>query len=327
MTFTPNLSRSNFGRMGGNNIIASGLSTLAGILEREKSRGVGTIALSPDAERLLRAFPAEFMSAGRREADVTTPVAGASGAAKESSSETSPALPQPAAAQRIPIPHVPESDRTEAWVREQLNTIFKAAKNCPDCRSLGTLFETLVFARGNPMADIVFVGEAPGIEEEEAKGPFVGPIGQKLDQILKAMGTSREEVYLSNLVKFRPRKGDGRFQGSTERPPQEEEMAASLPYFRAEIEVVRPRAIVVFGGTAAEGLLERGGTLAGFRNGAHLFEGIPVVVTYHPSHLLRAESETGAEAGNMKRLFWEDMLKVMDLVGMPVTAKQRGYFS
>ncbi len=313
--------------MGSNNTIAAGLSTLAGILEREKRRGVGTIALSPDSERLLRAFPVEFMTEGRRKAVVTALAAEAPRKSVLATIETPSTPPLSPIVRRFPIPLIPEPDRTEAWVREQLNAIFKAVKNCSDCRSLGTLFETLVPARGNPMADIVFVGEAPGIEEEETKSPFAGQIGQKLDQILKAMGTRREEVYLSNLVKFRPRKGDGRFQGSTERPPQEDEMAASLPYLRAEIEVVRPRAIVVFGGTVAEGLLERGGSLASFRSGAHLFDGIPVVVTYHPSHLLRVESESGPEAVNIKRLFWEDMLKVMDLVGMSVTAKQRGYFS
>ena len=313
--------------MGGNNTIASGLSVLAGILEKEKSRGVGTVALSSEAERLLRALPAEFVSAGRRKAAVPTPMAEASRQTKELSIETSPPQTTSGIVRRFPIPPVPGSGRSESWVREQLNAIFKAAKICPDCRSLGTLYETLVPARGNPMAHIVFVGEAPGIEEEETKVPFAGQVGQKLDQILTAMGTRRADVYLSNLVKFRPRKGDGRFQGSTERPPQEDEMAVSLPYLRAEIEVVRPRVVVVFGRTAAEGLLERGGSLAGFRNGEYLFDGIPVVVTYHPSHLLRVEPESGPEAGNMKRLFWEDMLKVMDLAGMPVTAKQRGFFS
>jgi len=228
---------------------------------------------------------------------------------------------------RFPIPAVAESDRDEAWVRAQLNAIFKAVKNCPDCRGLGTLFETAVFAAGNPQAEIMFVGDAPSVEEEAARRAFVSPAGQKLDQILKAMGLSRELVYLTNLVKFRPKKGDGRFQAASDRPPQEDEMSVSLPYLRAEIEVVRPRVIVALGRTAAEGLLEKGGSLAGFRNAEHHFEGIPVIVSPHPSYLMRPEFESDPQqAMGAKRLVWEDMLRVMDRLDMPVTEKQRRYF-
>lgn len=313
--------------MGGNHSIASGLSTLVGILEREKSRGLGTIALSPDSERLLRALPAEFMSAGHRNSVLPKPAAEARNPVTETRIKVPSPVPISTGAGRFAIPQVVDSERTEAWVRTQLNAIFKAVKNCPDCRSLGTLFETVVFAVGNPQADIMFVGEAPGAEEEKQRKPFVGPAGQKLDQILKAMGVKREDVYISNIVKFRPRKGDGRFQGSSNRPPQHDEMAVSLPYIRAEIEVVRPKVIVALGRTAAEGLLEKGGSLASFRHGEHHFEGTPVIVTYHPSYLLRQESESNPEqAMSAKRIVWEDMLKVMDRVGMPVSEKQRGYF-
>lgn len=105
-------------------------------------------------------------------------------------------------------------------------------------------------------------------------------------------------------------------------------MAASLKYIRAEIEVVRPRVIVALGRTAAEGLLERGGNLATFRKGEYFFQGIPLVITCHPEYLLRQESDGSLEqAKAAKRAVWEDMLKVMDLLGMPVTEKQRGYFA
>ena len=170
--------------MGSNNTIASGLSTLVGILEREKSRGGGTVALSPDAERLLRAFPVEFMRAGRRKAVVTALAAEAPRKSVLATIETPSTPPLSPIVRRFPIPPILEPDRTEAWVREQLNAIFKAAKICPDCRSLGTLYETLVPARGNPMAHIVFVGEAPGIEEEETKVPFAGQVGQPRTQAL-----------------------------------------------------------------------------------------------------------------------------------------------
>jgi len=300
--------------MESSNLIAAGLSTLVGILEREKSRGVEAITLSRGAENTLRQLPAEFMIHARRKpAPVIAPVT------------VQPGQPE---IQKVSVPESRGARYTEAQAREQLNTIFKAVKNCPECRSLGTLFETVVFASGNPVADIMFVGEAPGAEEEKVKKPFVGPAGQKLEQILKAMGLKRDDVYISNIVKFRPKKGDGRFQGSSNRPPQPDEMAASLKYIRAEIGVVRPRVIVALGRTAAEGLLEKGGTLASFRHGEHDFEGIPVIVTYHPSYLLRQESESNPEqAMQAKRVVWEDMLKVMERAGMVVSAKQRSYFS
>ncbi|MBP6603890.1 MAG: uracil-DNA glycosylase [Verrucomicrobiales bacterium] len=323
--------------MSGENPITSGLTTLLGILNREKRRGGETIALGAGAENALRSLPLELRSFGRRTAaplaspKATKPTGGTATIPPQESGAARSELPSPASTASsgtFVIPSVPDSERTEAWRREQLNAIFKAVKNCSACRELGTLFETVVFATGNPQSDLMFVGEAPGFEEEQARKPFVGPSGEKLDQILKAMGLSREVVYLTNIMKFRPKKGDGRFQGATSRPPQEEEMAASLKYIRAEIEVVRPRVIVALGRTAAEGLLERGGNLATFRKGEYFFQGIPLVITCHPEYLLRQESDGNLEqAKAAKRAVWEDMLKVMDLLGMPVTEKQRGYFA
>ena len=101
-----------------------------------------------------------------------------------------------------------------------------------------------------------------------------------------------------------------------------------MPFIRREIEAVAPKIIVALGATAAEGLLEQGGTISSLRQQEHEFAGVPVVVTYHPSFLLRQESEPDAEkARAAKRKVWEDMLKVMDRVGMPVSEKQRGYFA
>lgn len=217
---------------------------------------------------------------------------------------------------------VPPAERTEAWRREQLNCIFRALKGAAGPRELGTLFDTLVFAKGNPSADLVFVGEAPGAEEEKQKTPFVGPAGKKLEQILGAMGLSREQVYISNLVKFRPKKGDGRFQHTSNRPPTHEEMAACLPYLRAEMAVVRPRVIVALGQIAAEGLLEKGLSVAAFRRESHAFDGIPVVVTYHPSYLLRQDPGT-EEGRRAKRQVWQDMLRAMEVAGLPVSERQR----
>ncbi len=212
--------------------------------------------------------------------------------------------------------------------RDKLNNLFRMAKACEVCRSLGTLRETMVFATGNPEADLMFVGEAPGAEEEKLKKPFVGPAGQKLDQIIQAMGLKREDVYISNIVKFRPIKGDPRFQGVGNRKPTPNEMEVSVQYVLSEIRIVRPKVIVALGGTAAEGLLGVAGSVRGMRNRFHDLGGTPVMVTYHPSYLLRQESEPDKElAKREKRKVWEDMLMVMEKLDMDISDAQRRYFS
>lgn len=307
--------------------IAPALTALAGILEREKGRGLETVPLAPESESHLRELPARLLErkAGRP-VIAATPKPEPAPVSKPT--PASPTFPPAATLPATTPPTAPPETAPlgEAERRQALNAIFKQVKNAPEPRALGTLFETIVFAVGNPMAEIVFVGEAPGAEEEKLKKPFVGPAGQKLDQIIKAMGLAREAVYISNIVKFRPKMGDGRFQGSRNRPPTQEEMASCLPFVRAEIEVLRPRVIVALGRTAAEGLLERGGSLASFRHQDHEFSGIPVVATYHPSYLLRQESASAEEGKHAKRQVWEDMLRVMDLAGLPISDKQRRYF-
>jgi DNA polymerase len=192
------------------------------------------------------------------------------------------------------------------------------AENWAPARSLGTLRGTMVFATGNPDARIMLVGEAPGYEEEKKREPFVGPAGQKLTDILKAMGLAREEVYISNIVKFRPVTPR---QTTNNRKPTLEEMASCLPFIRAEVEIVKPECIIALGGTAAEGLLGLNGSVGSMRGSWHEFGGIPVRVTYHPSYLLRSQSDLAT-----KRQVWEDMLAVMERLGMPISDKQRGFF-
>lgn len=311
------------------NPIARGLGLLANYLEREKARGQAFISLSPEAEETLGNLPSIFSRASLRAreepAAPARPAASATPGEGESISPASAmaASEPPAGASRRDS----EEERSEAWVREQLNLIFREVKQSERCRSLGTLRDTVVFATGNPMADLMFVGEAPGAEEEKQRKPFVGPAGRKLTQIIEAMGLSRDDVYISNIVKYRPKKGDGRFQGNSNRKPDLTEMEACLPFLHREIELVAPGVIVALGGTAAEGLLERGGSISQLRRETHETRGVPVVVTYHPSFLLRQESESDPrKAKEMKRLVWKDMLRAMDLAGLPVTEKQRGYF-
>lgn len=233
-----------------------------------------------------------------------------------------PPSPAPATVPAAPIAAPPAS--VQSARNEELARLALQAENCERARQLGTLRDTMVFATGSHDADIMFIGEAPGAEEEKQREPFVGPAGQLLTKIIQAMGLRRGDVYISNICKFRPKIDDGTRQGSKNRPPTPGEMLACQPFILAEINLVTPKIIVALGSTAATGLgIE--GSVGKLRGRVQDWRGTPLVVTYHPSYLLRCESEDGGGLRE-KRLVWEDMMLVMESVGLPISDKQRGYF-
>ncbi len=147
-----------------------------------------------------------------------------------------------------------------------------------------------VFGVGNPEADLMVIGEAPGAEEDRQGEPFVGPAGQLLNKMLKAIGFEREEVYITNVLKSRP---------PHNRDPQPDEIEAHLPILYKQIALVKPRIILCVGRIAGNALLGRNGSLRALRGKVHDFHGLPVVVTFHPAALLRNPQ--------WKRLAWEDL--------------------
>ncbi len=264
-------------------------------LEAEKARGVSHILLDEEAREGLRALLRRTRPASRKTAEIPS-----------QGEAVKPAAP--------PATITPGT----GGKAEQLAALRAQAETWAPARSLGTLREIMVFATGNPDARIMLVGEAPGYEEEKQREPFVGPAGQKLTDILRAMGLAREEVYISNIVKFRPATPR---QTTNNRKPNPEEMASCMPFIRAEVEIVKPECIIALGGTAAEGLLGITATVGSMRGSWHEFGGIPLRVTYHPSYLLRSQSDLST-----KRQVWEDMLSVMERLEMPISEKQRGFF-
>ena len=181
----------------------------------------------------------------------------------------------------------------------------------------------VVVGVGSLDAKIMFVGEAPGGEEEVQGEPFVGPAGQLLTKMINAMGLKREEVYIGNIMNWRPEmpvNASGIQYGN--RPPTPEEMRYCLPYLRAQIDIVNPELLVALGSTAAQGLLGAGTfkALGEVRGRWREFAGKPLMVTYHPSYILRNQSNRS------KRMIWEDLLQVMDRAGLPISARQRGFF-
>ena len=152
----------------------------------------------------------------------------------------------------------------------------------------------MVFGVGNPRARVVFVGEAPGREEDEKGEPFVGEAGRLLDRILFAMGLTREEVYICNVEKCRP---------PGNRDPSPEEIAACEPFLKRQLAAIRPQLIVTLGRFAAQTLLREATPIGRLRGCWREYQGIPLMPTYHPAFLLRNPSG--------KREVWEDMKQVM----------------
>jgi DNA polymerase len=188
---------------------------------------------------------------------------------------------------------------------------------CAKCPHLARSRTQTVFGVGNPDADLMFIGEAPGADEDAQGEPFVGRAGQLLTKIIVAMGFSRAEVYIANVLKCRPDMPRGSFGN---RPPTPEEMQTCLPYLAEQIEIIRPKVLVALGATAVEGLLGTRGTMREMRGRWHSHHDTPLMITYHPSYLLRSPAPTE------KRKVWEDMLQVLERLERPITEKQRNYF-
>ncbi len=181
---------------------------------------------------------------------------------------------------------LPEPSLTLTKVRETLG-------ECTRCK-LYKDRKHIVFGVGNPKAWLVFVGEAPGADEDEQGEPFVGRAGQLLTRIIEAMKLTREQVYICNIVKCRP---------PANRNPEPDEIAACEPFLLAQLQAIRPKLICVLGTVAAQTLLRTREPISKLRGRFHDYHGIPVLPTFHPAYLLRNPHE--------KKTVWEDMKLLM----------------
>ena len=188
---------------------------------------------------------------------------------------------------------------------------------CEKCPHLVKSRTQVVFGVGNIDSELMFVGEAPGADEDLQGEPFVGKAGQLLTKIIEAMGFTRGDIYIGNVLKCRPDMPDGE---SGNRKPKPSEMETCLPYLREQIDLIQPRVLVALGATAMQGLLNETASMASLRGRWHEFQGIPLMATYHPAYLLRNQSMSE------KRKVWEDMLQVLERLGKPVSEKQRNFF-
>ena len=284
-------------------------------LEDLKSRGVRHVAVAAETLRALAQPPA-----AKSQMDKTAPrppsLQSATGnrqpaisahAAEQAALLALPGETQPA----IPNPQSPiEKAAAFAALRER-------ALACVKCPHLASSRKNVVFGVGSIDAQLMFVGEAPGADEDEQGEPFVGKAGQLLTKIIQATGLSRADVYIANILKCRP---DTPGQSAGNRKPTSDEMAMCIPYLHEQIDLIRPKVIVALGATAVEGLLGKTIGITKLRGTWKTYRGTPLMPTYHPAYLLRNQ------AMSEKRKVWEDMLAVMEKLGMPISEKQRNYF-
>lgn len=199
------------------------------------------------------------------------------------------------------LPVINETSLFEAVDRVENDTLERIREDLGDCTRcrLHKQRNKLVFGEGNPRADLVFVGEGPGHDEDVQGLPFVGRAGKLLTQMVEAMGLQREQVYICNVVKCRPPEN---------RKPEDDEIATCSPYLYRQLDVIRPKAVVCLGATAAQALLKTKDSISRYRGQWFDFRGAKLFVTYHPAYLLRnpaAKSEV-----------WKDLQKVMAHLGL-----------
>ena len=196
-----------------------------------------------------------------------------------------------------PLSERPPESRSESGVTPW-DALKAEAHDCTKCRLAGGR-TNVVFGVGNPNADLMFVGEAPGRDEDLKGEPFVGRAGQLLTDIIKAMKLSRDDVYIANVIKCRP---------PDNRNPEPDELDACRPFIRRQVEMIQPKVIVTLGRFALQSLLEKSYGITSVRGQWLDYDGIKVMPTYHPAYLLRNPAA--------KKDVWNDMKKVMAELGI-----------
>lgn len=285
---------------------------LVNYLRQLEAQGKTHVNVDDDARLLLREF---YMRAMGRPSQPSSPQPQAQAqVATQAVSSGSVEVAEVAPAPEEQACLVVAGDTKE----EKLASLKQQAADWAPAKALGELRQTMVFSTGNLNADIMLVGEAPGFDEERVGEPFSGKAGQKLDAILKAMGTERKNVYISNIVKFRPKMPN---QTTSNRKLTRDEVDVWLPFIQEEVKMVAPKVILCLGGATAQAMLGVDDSVRELRGEFHRYESVPLRVTFHPSYILNDE------ATPEKRMLWLDMLSIMEQLDMPISDKQRGYFA
>jgi uracil-DNA glycosylase len=267
-------------------------------LDDLKSRGTRAVSVSAESLQLLA-------SARSRNREVSE--APSTPRALESSSPLVSSVAAPSA------PPLEGAARLEA-----IANLRARVMGCVKCPHLVSSRRNVVFGVGDINAQLMFVGEAPGADEDQQGEPFVGAAGQLLTKMIQAMGLTRGTVYIANILKCRP---DTPGQAYGNRKPTPEEMQTCISWLHEQIDLIQPKVLVGLGATAIEGLLGKTMGITRLRGNWHSYRNIPLMPTYHPAYLLRNQ------AVSEKRRVWEDLMQVMEKLGLAITDKQRAYFS
>ena len=275
------------------------LEATIGHLESLKQKGVRYVDVSPESINAL--IEPISRKVGSSEGEIQIP----SQATVQSSRADGPSVYD---SQRL-------SSADKASAMDQLRDEIFSLNKSPELLASGA---NLVFGVGTVDADLMFVGEAPGEDEDRKGEPFVGKAGQLLMKIIQATGLDREKVYIANVLKYRP---DTPGKSFGNRKPRPDEIESWFPFLMRQIEIIQPKVIVGLGATAVEGLLGHMPTgITRLRGNWQSYRSVPVMPTFHPSYLLRNQSWA------VKRQVWEDMMQVMERLNMPISEKQKGFF-
>ncbi|MEY3813518.1 MAG: hypothetical protein RL495_1465 [Verrucomicrobiota bacterium] len=295
---------------------AEALDILLEELKRQKAAGLRRVSVSDEAVATLKAL------AG---APVATPASAATAkpaplpvTAVSRPSAPLPIAPKPAVVATTPvIADAPIFTLPAGTKAERMQALRQLVDTCVETKKHLTGSHRALLGHGSLDAKVVFVGEAPSLEEMEAGKAFAGASGELLQKILGAAAISPADYYLAPVMVWRP-------EPPTQygkRPPTARELAFNLPYLRAQVDVVAPRIVVALGAQAFEALHGRTPSITQARGQWFELSGVPLMPTYHPNYLLHNPSASA------KRAVWEDFLLVMEKLGLPISEKQRGFFA
>jgi uracil-DNA glycosylase family 4 len=293
---------------------AEALDILLEELKRQKAAGLRRVSVSDEAVATLKALAGAPVAAPAP-ASPAKPVSASAATVRPA---PIPVAPKPAVVATTPvIADAPIFTLPAGTKAERMQALRQLVDTCVETKKHLTGSHRPLLGHGSLDAKVVFVGEAPSLEEMEAGKAFAGASGELLQKILGAAAISPADYYLAPVMVWRP-------EPPTQygkRPPTAREIAFNLPYLRAQIDVVAPRIVVALGAQAFEALHGRTPSITQARGQWFDLSGVPLMPTYHPNYLLHNPSASA------KRAVWEDFLLAMEKLGLPISEKQRGFFA
>ena len=293
---------------------AEALDILLEELKRQKAAGLRRVSISDEAVATLKALAGAPVAAPAP-ASPAKPISASAATVRPA---PIPVAPKPAVVTTTPvIADAPIFTLPAGTKAERMQALRQLVDTCVETKKHLTGSHRPLLGHGSLDAKVVFVGEAPSLEEMEAGKAFAGASGELLQKILGAAAISPADYYLAPVMVWRP-------EPPTQygkRPPTAREIAFNLPYLRAQIDVVAPRIVVALGAQAFEALHGRTPSITQARGQWFDLSGVPLMPTYHPNYLLHNPSASA------KRAVWEDFLLAMEKLGLPISEKQRGFFA